>query len=89
MAKDSETVQSKKLPARYSNIAGLVVLSIFMTCIVSGISTLRGIGFSRQFFHVWPSAWAISWCVAFPTLLVVTPVVKRIVALFVDSPPEG
>lgn len=77
-----------KLPARYAPIVGLVVLSLFMTCIVSGISTLRSIGFAPNFFEVWPVAWAMSWCVAFPTLMVVTPLVNRIVAgLVEDSPP--
>ncbi len=74
-----------KLPARYAPILGLVVLSLFMTCIVSGISTLRGIGFAPNFFEVWPVAWAMSWAVAFPTLMVVTPVVNRIVAGLVEG----
>lgn len=75
----------RKLPARYANILGLFILSIFMTCIVSGISTLRSIGFAPNFFSVWPVAWLMSWCVAFPTLLVVTPLVRRIVLLLVES----
>ena len=74
-----------KLPARYAPILGLVILSLFMTCIVSGISTLRSIGFAPNFFQVWPVAWAMSWCVAFPTLMVVTPVVNRIVGAMVEG----
>jgi hypothetical protein len=34
----------------------------------------------------WPTAWALSWLVAFPTLLMVLPLVRRIVALVVESP---
>lgn len=74
-----------RLPARYAPILGLIVLSLFMTCIVSGISTLRSIGFAPNFFQVWPVAWAMSWCVAFPTLMVVTPVVNKIVAALVAT----
>ena len=74
-----------KLPARYAPILGLVVLSLIMTCIVSGISTLRSIGFAPNFFEVWPVAWAMSWCVAFPVLMVVTPLVNRIVAGLVEG----
>ncbi len=74
-----------RLPARYAPILGLVVLSLFMTCIVSGISTLRSIGLAPNFFEVWPVAWAMSWCVAFPTLMVVTPLVNRIVAGLVEG----
>lgn len=74
-----------KLPARYAPVAGLVILSLFMTCIVSGISTLRSIGFAPNFFSVWPVAWAMSWCVAFPVLTLVTPLVNRIVAGLVEG----
>ena len=73
------------MPARYAPILGLVILSIFMTCIVSGISTLRSIGFAANFFQVWPVAWAMSWAIAFPTLMVVTPLVHRIVAGLVEG----
>jgi Protein of unknown function (DUF2798) len=74
-----------KLPARYARIIGFVVLSLFMTCIVSAISTLRSIGFAPNFFSVWPVAWAMSWCVAFPVLMVVQPLVNRIVGALVEG----
>ena len=80
-----EAPRRTKLPARYAPILGLVVLSLIMTCIVSGISTLRSIGFAPNFFEVWPVAWAMSWAVAFPALMVVTPLVNRIVAGMVEG----
>ena len=73
------------MPARYAPVLGLVILSLFMTCTVSGISTLRSIGFAPNFFQVWRVAWAMSWAIAFPTLMVVTPVVNRIVAGLVEG----
>lgn len=86
----SNTPRSRsRLPARYAPILGLVILSIFMTCIVSGISTLRSIGFAPNFFEVWPVAWAMSWAIAFPTLMVVTPLVNRIVAGLVEGEGRG
>ena len=63
-----------KLPARYASIVMAMLLSIFMTCIVSMISTFRGIGADPDFVRIWLGAWAISWVVAFPILLFVLPV---------------
>jgi hypothetical protein len=67
----------RKLPARYASIVLPLLLSIFMTFLVSLVSTLRGIGLAPNMIQVWLEAWAISWVVAFPTLLVVLPIVRR------------
>jgi hypothetical protein len=61
------------------------MLSIPMTFVVSGISTLKSLGPTPSFLVTWPTAWALSWLVAFPTLLVVLPLVRRIVTLVVKS----
>lgn len=75
-----------KLPARYAGIIMPLVLSILMSCVVSGISTLASIGFAAGMAGQWMSAWALSWLVAFPSLLVVLPLVRRIVAALVQPP---
>ena len=76
----------RRLPARYAGVAMPFFLSILMTFVVSGISTLKALGFSAAFLQTWPLSWALSWVVAFPTLLLVLPVVRRLVALVVAPP---
>ncbi|WP_199085696.1 DUF2798 domain-containing protein [Bosea sp. ASV33] len=75
-----------RLPARYAGVMMPFFLSILMTFVVSGISTLKALGLTAEFLQTWPGAWALSWVVAFPTLLVVLPVVRRLVALVVAPP---
>jgi hypothetical protein len=75
-----------KLPARYATVVMPFFLSVIMTCVVSLISTLRGVGFDAGFFPLWLGSWALSWLVAFPTLLLVLPLVRRATAAFVRSP---
>ncbi|APF38122.1 DUF2798 domain-containing protein [Chelatococcus daeguensis] len=84
----TETTQPRRvrLPARYAGIVMPFVLSIIMTFIVSGISTLMNVGLRPEFLSLWPAAWGLSWLVAFPTLLLVTPVARRIVGLLVHPP---
>jgi hypothetical protein len=79
----------KKLPAHYATILVPLVLSVLMTFVVSAISTLKSLGPTPAFLTTWPVAWAISWLVAFPTLLVVLPLVRRIVALAVEARPPN
>jgi hypothetical protein len=78
-----------KLPARYAAIVTPLVLSVLMTFVVSAISTLRSLGPTPAFMATWPAAWAISWLVAFPTLLAVLPLVRMIVALAVEPPSSS
>jgi hypothetical protein len=75
-----------KLPARYNSVAMPFVLSLMMSFIISGVSSLRALGFVDGFILKWMSAWGVSWLVAFPTVLVVLPLVRGIVAMFVEKP---
>lgn len=67
------------IPARYEHMLFGFVLSGLMSCIVSGISTLRAAGLVEGFAGLWLSAWLTSWLVAFPVVLVVAPASRRIV----------
>lgn len=78
------TARMKKLPARAHSLVMSFVLTMLMTVIVSGISTVRAVGFEGLMDH-WLGAWLWSWAIAFPTLLVVMPLVRRIVAWIVQA----
>lgn len=78
------SVPYRRLPARYAGLVMPLVLSILMTFLVSGGSTLKGLGLFGFTFGGWMSAWGLSWLIAFPALLLVLPLVRRIVALLVE-----
>ena len=78
--------RSRRLPARYATVVLPFFLSLVMTCVISGVSTLLALGPSQEALRRWPEAWGFSWLVAFPTLLVVLPIVRRLVALLVVPP---
>jgi len=74
-----------KLPAKSLHIVLPLIISVLMSCIVSGVSTARGIGLNEDFFHTWMASWGISWVIAFPILLIVLPTARRIAFLFVEK----
>ena len=76
----------RKLPAHYAAIVLPFCLSLLMTFIISGVSTLMSLGLTRAFVTTWPAAWAGSWIIGFPTLVAVLPLVRRFVALVVETP---
>ncbi|MDX3808379.1 DUF2798 domain-containing protein [Bosea thiooxidans] len=76
----------RRLPARYGAVVMPFILSVMMTFVVSGISTVKALGFTGELLSIWPASWALSWLVAFPTLLLILPLVRRLVALVVAPP---
>ncbi|PZP39597.1 MAG: DUF2798 domain-containing protein [Pseudomonas fluorescens] len=75
-----------KLPAQYYPIILPLMVSFAMSGIVTFVATLRNLGLHDGILKAWLDAWPAGWIVAFPTLLVVLPFMKRIVGLFVTEP---
>lgn len=76
----------RRLPARYISIVMPLILSVLMTFIVSFIATLKNLGVRPELPQNWMAAWGLSWLVAFPTLLLVLPFVRRIVGWLCEAP---
>lgn len=70
------------MPPRFAPILFGLVLSGLMSLIVSGIATLRAVWPEADagFLATWMGSWLFSWGVAFPTVLVVGPLTRRLVA---------
>ena len=73
-----------RLPARFGPILFGLLLSGFMSLIVSGVATTNARGLGAGFLDDWLTAWTFSWAIAFPAVLLVAPVVRRLVARLVD-----
>ncbi len=73
------------IPARFAPIVFGFVLSCLMSFLVSGIATFRNAGLTDGFVGQWIGAWLPSWSIAFPVVLVVGPIARRIVNGFVRA----
>lgn len=71
----------RKLPAKYASVLTPLLLTCIMTGIISGISTVRAIGFAPGVLVLWCEAWLLSWLVAFPLMAVLLPLAQRAVRL--------
>ena len=69
-----------KFPARYSNVLFGGMLSVIMVSIISGAVVLINQGYGSEFFSRWFRGFITAWPIAFPTVLVVAPFVRRVVA---------
>ncbi|WP_374627995.1 DUF2798 domain-containing protein [Devosia sp.] len=74
------------MPARYAPILFGFILSALMSLLVSGIATFRNAGLADGFLAAWIGAWLPSWLIAFPVVLVVAPIARRLVGVLVKAP---
>lgn len=74
------------MPPRFAPVLFGLVLSALMSFIVSGIATVRNAGFVDDFLNLWINAWLPSWIIAFPTVLIVAPMARRLVGMLVRAP---
>jgi Protein of unknown function (DUF2798) len=74
------------MPARFAPILFGFVLSALMSFLVSGVATFRNAGPVDGFFCIWINAWLPSWLIAFPVVLVVAPIARRLVSVLVKAP---
>ena len=66
------------IPARFSHIAYSLFLSGIMTFIVTGVATVRAVGMTSDVFHLWLTAWPLSWLISFPSVTIVSPLARRL-----------
>jgi hypothetical protein len=67
------------IPRKFEPILFGFVLSGLMSLLVSGISTLRAAGVGPGFVPLWAGSWLMAWLFAFPAVLLVSPVARRVV----------
>lgn len=69
-----------RVPARFAPILFSALLSAIMVCIVSAFVLAISQGFNSDYLGQWLRSCLTTWPVAFPTVAVVAPWVRRIVA---------
>ena len=71
------------IPSKYAPLLFALILSGLMSLLVSGIATLRATGLAPQFTEIWLGAWLTAWLFAFPSVLLVSPLTRRLVGVLV------
>ncbi|WP_171131849.1 MULTISPECIES: DUF2798 domain-containing protein [unclassified Ruegeria] len=67
------------IAARYARALFSLIMSGLMSCIVTGIATVKANGFGPSTFGDWMAAWAFCWPIAFTVILLLGPTVQRFV----------
>ncbi|NIE98035.1 DUF2798 domain-containing protein [Acinetobacter sp. C26M] len=74
----------KKLPAKYAAWVLPLILSFFMSGTLSFANMWMSIGFIPEFLSKWSATWMFSWLIAYPLVMFLLPIVRRLTGLIVD-----
>ncbi|OWY11040.1 hypothetical protein B6V74_03190 [Thioclava sp. F42-5] len=74
------------IPARYAHFVFSLILSGIMSCLVSGVATYRATGLVEDFPALWAASWLSSWMFAYPSVLLVAPLARRVTNILVRQP---
>jgi len=71
------------IPSRYSPYVFSFFMSLLMSGVMSFCITLLNLGWVTGLLMLWLQAWSAAFVIAFPTIVLVTPLVRKLVSLVV------
>lgn len=77
------------IPARFTQLVFSLILSGIMSFVVTGVATVKNMGFGAQTLPGWMGAWAVGWPVAFAVAFVAAPHVRKLVSKLVEPTQDG
>lgn len=76
-----------KLASKWAAVIIPFFLSLLMSGIISMITMLRNLGWIEGFIGLWFHNWMLSWAFAFPLVLLLLPLVRKLTSKLVHMPP--
>jgi len=60
-------------------------MALLMSCFMSLVISIFNVGLIDGIVQIWLKAWSFAFVVAFPTIVVVSPIVRKLVGLVVEK----
>jgi len=70
---------------KYQNLVFAFFMALLMSCIMSLVISIFNVGLVNYILAVWIKAWGFAFIVAFPTVTLVVPVVRKMVNLVIKD----
>jgi len=71
----------KLIDRKYQHIVFAFFMALLMSCLMSFVISVFNVGFVNNIFFIWLKAWSLSFTIAFPAVVIVSPAVRKLVSL--------
>ncbi len=68
---------------KYQPIVFAFFMALLMSCVMSLVISIFNVGMVDNLLHIWLKAWGFAFSAAFPIVLLVSPVVRKLVGLVI------
>jgi Protein of unknown function (DUF2798). len=68
-----------KIDKRFASLINAILMAIILPFFMTLVVSVANIGLTDRLFGAWMRTWAIASVVAFPLILILAPLIKRIV----------
>lgn len=73
------------IPKKYEFFVFGFFVSCFMSFLISGVISFINLGLVNNFASIWAEAFVKAWAVAYPSVLIVIPQVRKFLHLFIRN----
>ena len=70
---------------KYQHLVFAFFMALLMSCFMSLVISIFNVGFVSHILTIWLNAWGFAFVVAFPTITLVIPVVRKMVNLVITD----
>jgi len=70
---------------KYTSYVFSFFMALLMSCLMSLVISIFNVGLVDDIISIWLKAWVFGFSVAFPTVIIVSPAVRKLVNLVVDN----
>jgi hypothetical protein len=70
---------------KYQHFVHAFFIALLMSCFMSLVISLFNLGLVNDFLTIWLKSWGFAFIVGFPTLVLVSPVVRKLVNLVMKN----
>jgi len=74
---------------KYEHVVFAFFMALLMSCFMSLVISIFNVGWVDGIILIWLKAWGFAFFVAFPTVVLVAPIVRKFVSMLVDSRDES
>ena len=70
---------------KYQDLVFAFFMSFVMSCFMSLVISILNVGFVNNILYLWLKAWGFAFVIAFPTIILVSPVIRKLVSVVIKD----